>query len=57
METTLTTPLNKELRRLIIEMVYRGRDGHIPSAFSIVDVVAYLYDRFLRFDANRPDWP
>ncbi len=57
METTLTTPLNKDLRRLIIEMVYRGRDGHIPSAFSIIDLVAYLYDHFLRFDAKNPQWP
>ena len=53
---TLTTPLNRDLRRLIVEMCYRGKDGHIPSAFSIVDLIAFLYDGFLRVDPARPGW-
>jgi transketolase len=48
---------NKDLRRQIVEMVVRGRDGHIPSSFSIVDIVARLYEGFLQVDPARPDWP
>jgi len=29
--------MNKELRKKIVAMVYKGKDGHIPSAFSITN--------------------
>lgn len=48
--------MNNDLRARIVEMVYRGGDGHIPSAFSIIDLVATLFDEELQFDAARPDW-
>lgn len=48
--------LNKDLRRKIVDMVISGRDGHIPSAFSIVDIIEILYGDCLKFDPNRPDW-
>jgi len=48
--------LNKELRRRIVRMVYEGRDGHIPSAFSILDIVKVLYRDYLRIDPANPDW-
>ncbi|RMH36191.1 MAG: transketolase [Nitrospirae bacterium] len=48
---------NNDLRRTIVEMVYRGRDGHIPSAFSILDIVQVLYERVLRVDPRSPNWP
>jgi len=38
-------------------MVMKGKDGHIPSAFSIIDIVAILYKKFLRFNHQIPDWP
>jgi transketolase len=47
---------NKDLRRLIVEMVYRGNDGHIPSAFSILEIITTLYANFLRFKPNQPFW-
>ncbi|WP_447968288.1 transketolase [Nitrospira sp. M1] len=46
---------NRDLRTQIVEMVYKGRDGHIPSAFSIVDLIQTLYANFLKFDASDPD--
>lgn len=49
--------MNNELRRMIVEMVCRGRDGHIPSAFSIVDIVELLYRQYLRVDSTQPEWP
>ncbi len=47
--------MNKDLRRKIVDLVYQGRDGHIPSAFSIVDILQTLYTSYLRFDANDPE--
>ena len=48
--------LNNDLRAKIVEMVYKGQDGHIPSAFSIVDLIQSLYANFLRFDSSDPEW-
>lgn len=48
--------MNKELRKKIIDMVCRGGDGHIPSAFSILDIINYLYDRVLKFKSSEPNW-
>ena len=50
------TTLNKDLRKKIVDMVVKGRDGHIPSAFSIVDIIALLYRDYLKFDSMNPDW-
>ncbi len=47
---------NKDLRRRIVDMVVAGRDGHIPSAFSILEIVTHLYDEVLKVDPARPDW-
>ena len=47
---------NKELRREIAWMVYNGKEGHIPSSYSIIDIVAYLYDHVLTFDPKNPKW-
>lgn len=49
--------MNKELRKKIAWMVYEGRDGHMPSAFSIVEIVEVLYREFLKFDPQNPKWP
>lgn len=47
---------NNQLRKKIVEMVCRGKDGHIPSAFSIVDIISVLYEHVLKFDAANPSW-
>jgi len=47
---------NTDLRQKIVRMVYEAKDGHIPSAFSIVDVLALLYRDYLRVDPKKPDW-
>jgi transketolase len=51
-----TNNMNKKFRRRIVEMVVEGKDGHIPSAFSIVEIINVLYGDFLKFDSKRPDW-
>lgn len=49
--------MNDELRRRIVRMVYTAKDGHIPSALSIVDILELLYREYLRVDPRNPDWP
>jgi len=47
---------NKNLRKEIAWMVYNGKEGHIPSSYSIIDIIAYLYDNILKFDVKNPQW-
>lgn len=48
--------MNKDLRRAIVHMIKRAGEGHIPSSFSIVDIIDHLYGDVLKFDPKRPDW-
>lgn len=45
-----------ELRQLIFKTVYHADGGHIPSSFSIVELLTVLYRRILRIDPANPDW-
>lgn len=49
--------LNARLRLRIVEMVRRSGEGHIPSSFSILDIIEYLYAKVLRLDPNDPNDP
>lgn len=42
--------MNNDLRLKIAEMVYQSGEGHIPSSFSIVDIINYLYKDYLNVD-------
>ena len=42
--------MNSDLRVRIAKMVYKSREGHIPSSFSIVDIIDFLYSSILRYD-------
>lgn len=55
-KTKKRTVLNKEFRRRIVQMCCEGKDGHIPSAFSIIDLIAAVYQKYLKFDARNPQW-
>lgn len=48
--------MNNDLRKKIVDMIYKAGEGHIPSAFSIIDIVAYLYDKVIKFDPKNPKW-
>jgi transketolase len=48
--------MNKELRKKIIQIVDRSKEGHIPSSFSIVDIVDVLYSQIISFNVNNPKW-
>ncbi len=49
--------LRWDLRQQALDMVYRGRTGHIGGDFSVVDALMVLYLRRLRVDPARPDDP
>ena len=44
-----------ELRKQILEMIVTARGTHIASAFSIVELVLYLYKSVLRIDPKNPN--
>lgn len=47
---------NGDLRKQIVDMITNGGEGHIPSSFSIVDIIATLYDNHLQFKPDNPEW-
>lgn len=47
----------RNLRRTILEMAYSGSTVHIACAFSIVEILAVLYRRHLRFSEEGPNDP
>jgi transketolase len=48
--------MNNDLRKKIVRMITNGGEGHIPSSFSIVDIIATLFDGHLNVDPDNPDW-
>ena len=36
--------INKDLRVKIVEMISKAGEGHIPSSFSILDIIHFVYD-------------
>ena len=44
----------KELRKTIVRMAMNAKEGHIPSALSVLDILWVLYDRILRIDSSNP---
>lgn len=48
--------MNEALRKEIVRMVYQGKDGHMPSALSIIDILEVLYGHYLKFDPENPQW-
>lgn len=47
---------NNALRLKIAEMIKEAGEGHIPSAYCIIDIISLLYDQFLKFDSSNPEW-
>ncbi|MEK7453013.1 MAG: transketolase [Patescibacteria group bacterium] len=44
----------KNLKKIIVESVASAGEGHIASAFSILDILSVLYDKILKYDAKNP---
>ena len=47
---------NSDLRMRIVDLVYAAGEGHIPSSFSIVDILDALYGEVLEYRADDPGW-
>jgi transketolase len=45
------------IRAHALRMVHRAGASHIGTCLSMADLIAVLYDRILRIDPHRPDWP
>lgn len=43
-----------DLRIQIAKMVKASGEGHIPSSYSIVDIIDYLYEKILKIDPANP---
>ena len=43
-----------QMRKEILDMIVQARGTHIASAFSIPDLIVYLYDKVLNVDPKRP---
>ena len=59
LETKLPDPdqaVLDTLRRRILVATQQSREGHVPSALSILDILWVLYDRVLRHDPANPTW-
>ena len=48
---------SKYLRRLVVEGVVGGGQGHLASSLSLIEIVRVLYDTILRFDPANPNLP
>lgn len=46
---------NNDLRLRIVEMIVNAGEGHIPSSFSIVDIIDHLYGKVLKIKPDSPD--
>ncbi len=42
------------LKKIIVETATESHEGHIPSAFSILDILWVLYDKILKIDPKNP---
>jgi transketolase len=54
MEKDIQALINR-LKRQIITATVPVEEGHIPSAFSILDILWVLYNQVLKIDPNNPD--
>lgn len=47
----------KNLKKTIVEAAANAGEGHIASAFSILDILNVLYDKVLKYDVKKPRDP
>ncbi|MBF0521754.1 MAG: transketolase [Candidatus Omnitrophica bacterium] len=54
-------PTSQQLAKIIrshaLKMVHQANASHIGSCLSIADILAVLYNKILRVDSRRSDWP
>jgi transketolase len=45
-----------EIRKSILQMCYASGEGHIPSCFSVVEILIELYENRLKYRIENPYW-
>jgi len=46
----------RQIRRDVVDMIYKSGDGHPSPSMSVTDIVTALYFNVLRIDPARPAW-
>ena len=46
-----------EIRKSILEMVYKARSGHVGGSLGSADLVVALYYYLMRHNPSEPEWP
>jgi transketolase len=49
--------LAKTIRARCLRMTHDGGSGHVGSMLSMTDLIVVLYEKILRVDPKKPDWP
>ena len=52
-----TSDFAREIRKISLEMVFKGKASHIGGALSMADILAVLYSDILNYDPSNPNWP
>jgi transketolase len=52
-----TESLAKKIRISVLRMVHRANSSHIGSCLSIADIMAVLYEKILKVNPQKSDWP
>jgi transketolase len=47
----------RELRRTVLDMVYKVQSGHLGGAFSAAEILVTLYEHELNVQPGEPSWP
>ena len=56
-ESTAHDVMANAIRALAMDAVQAANSGHPGMPMGMADVATVLFDRFLKFDPARPDWP
>lgn len=46
--------LNKDLRIKIVDIIKKSQEGHIPSSFSVVDILDHIYANVIKIEPKNP---
>ncbi len=55
MDLEALNAMSLQLRRDVVEMVYRTKDGHPSPSFSVADIITALYFEVMNIDPSKPD--
>jgi transketolase len=54
---TTPSPLANAIRALSMDAVEKAQSGHVGLPLGMADTATLLFEEFIRFDAEHPEWP